>query len=209
MKLAEGESSLSSYPAFAPPGGAAQATLTSHRLVWLQGTQEEHYPLDKITAVTYGFERASRRISWAVAMLVFAVCLGIFLAWAQANLPSLAESMVRSLADSESPQRIEAARSAYRQRVEVMTLMILPLWGLAGMTLAYASWLLYTGIRGKTRVVATIYAITRLLERRGRDPDLLEFGELLAQRACGLQAVAVAEPPIDQHLIDWIPKKTG
>lgn len=207
MKLGLDEVSLANYPAAAPAGSGVQATLTSHRLVWLQGTQEEHYPLNKTSCVSYGFERAHRSVTWAVIMLVIAVMLAAFLGWAQTNLPALAESMVKTLADHESPQRIEAARRAYAQRVDTLSMAILPLWGLAGALFMYATWLLYSGIRGMTRVVFTSMAVSRVLQQRGRDSQLLEFGELLAQRACGLEPRAEAEPEVDTELLDWIPNK--
>jgi hypothetical protein len=211
MKLAQDERSLSNYPPTAPRGRGAQATLTSHRLIWLQDTQEEHYPLSHITGVTYGYERMQRRISWALALLIGAAALAVFLGWAQSNLPTLAESMVKTLADSENPERIAAARRAYDQRVDAMMLMIMPLWGVAGAVLAYAAWLLYTGIRGETRVVITAYATIRNLSRRGHDPGLLEFGEQAAQRVAGLEPTVGLEPELepvmDSSMIDWIPPK--
>jgi hypothetical protein len=207
MKLAEGETSISNFPTVAPRGGGVQATLTSRRLVWLRDAVEEHYPLDKITCVTYGFERARGSVTWAVILLLFAIGLGIGLAWAQANLPSMAESMVKTLADSEKPERIVGARLAYTQRVDTLMLMILPLWGLAGAVLAYATWLLYAGVRGETRVQITSFAVTRTLERRGLLPQLLEFGELVAQRAAGLQSRPSAAPAVDPNMVDWIPTK--
>ncbi len=211
MKLAQDERSLGNYPTAAPRGRGIQATLTSHRLVWLQDTQEEHYPLGHITSVTYGYERLQRRVNWALALLIFAIALAAFLGWAQSNLPSLAESMVKTLADHESPERIAAARRAYEQRVDAMMLMIFPLWAVATALLAYASWLLYTGIRGETRLLITAYGAARTLSRRGRDPRLLEFGELTAQRAAGLEPSAESEPIIesdlDSDMVDWIPPK--
>lgn len=214
MRLADEERSISNYPAVAPRGHGVQATLTSRRLVWLQDTQEEHYPLDRITCVTYGYERMRRSVTWAVILLVVAVTLAIFLGWAQTNLPALAESMVKTLADHESAERIAAARRAYQQRVDAMMLMILPLWGVAGALLLYACWLLYTGIRGETRLVITAFAVTRVLAQRGRDAAMLEFGELLAQRAAGLESgqrpETAREPVLDTAgMIDWIPKKRG
>ncbi|MGH8459750.1 MAG: hypothetical protein ACRESV_10385, partial [Nevskiales bacterium] len=155
MRLAEDETSIANYPLIAPKGRGVQATLTSRRLVWLRDNQEEHYPLDKITCVSYGFERARRSVAWAVILLLFAIGLGIGLVWAQGNLPSLTDSMVQSLADSETPERIAAARRAYERRVDALMLMVLPLWGLAGAALTYAAWLLYTGIRGETRMLIT------------------------------------------------------
>lgn len=211
MKLAQDERSLSNYPVAAPQGRGVQATLTSHRLIWLQDSQEEHYPLDRVTSVVYGFERMRRRMNWAVALLIMAITLAIFLGWAQSNLPSLAESMVKTLADHESPERIAAARRAYEQRVDAMMLMILPLWGIAGALLMYSAWLLYTGIRGMTHVQVTIYAVIRTLSRRGRDPLLLEFGEQVAQRISGLEpdieTESALESVMDPNMIDWIPPR--
>jgi hypothetical protein len=207
MKLAEGEVSISNYPAVAPRGGGVQATLTSRRLVWLRDAVEEHYPLDKITCVTHGFERSRRSASWAVILLLFAIGLGIGLSWAQGHLPALAGSMVQSMADSETPERIAAARRAYERRVDSLMLMVMPLWGLAGAMLTYAAWLLYVGIRGETRVSITSFAVTRLLARRGRDPALLEFGERVAQRAGGLESSTQPEPARAEDFIDWIPPK--
>lgn len=211
MKLAQEERSLSNYPVAAPHGRGAQATLTSHRLIWLQDTQEEHYPLAHITNVTYGYERMQRRIGWALALLISAAVLAVFLGWAQSNLPTLAESMVKTLADSENPERIAAARRAYDQRVDAMMLMIMPLWGVAGAMLAYGTSLFYTGIRGETRVQITAYATVRSLSQRGRDPRLLEFGEQAAQRVAGLEPALEQEPEfepvMDSSMIDWIPPK--
>jgi hypothetical protein len=197
MKLADGETSISCYPPAAPPGRGVQATLTSHRLVWLlDDSREEHYPLDKISCVTYGFERAARSVSWAVFLLLLAIGLGAFLVWAQGNLPALAESMVKALSDSETPERIAAARKAYEQRVNALMLAILPLWGLAGAVLMYAAWQLYTGIRGETRVQFTVLAVTRTLQCRGREPLLLAFGEKVSQWASGLKARNTEAPKV-------------
>jgi hypothetical protein len=207
MKLAEGETSIACYPVAAPRRGA-QATLTSRRLVWLQDDQEEHYPLDKISCVTYGFQRAGGRVAWAVILLLAALALGAGLIWAQGNLPALAQSMVATLADGENPERIAAARRAYQQRVDALMLMILPLWGLAGALAMYAAWLLYTGIRGETRAQITLFAVQRSLQRRGRDPLLLEFGEQAARVAAGLKPDNAASPVAESpDLLDWVPSR--
>lgn len=207
MKLAKGESSVSNYPALAPRGRGVQAVLTSRRLVWLRDAQEEHYPLDRIAGVQLGFERSGRRIHWALALLASAIALGAALVWAQGFLPTMADTLLQSLADSENPERIAAARRSYQQQADALTLMILPLWGLAGAALAYAGWLLYTGIRGETRVSFSALATTRLLQSRGRDTALLEFGELLAQRAAGLESHAAPLPSESDNLVDWIPTR--
>lgn len=207
MKLSEGETSIANYPAVAPKGRGVQATLTSRRLVWLCDTVEEHYPLDKLTCVTYGFERARSSVTWAVVLLLIAGGLGVALIWAQAHLPALAESMVKTLADSENAERVAAARRAYVQRVEAMMLMIMPLWGVAGAMLSYAAWLLYSGIRGETRVLITSFAVTRILARRGRDPQLLEFGEQVARGAAGLRPDTMGKPLQPQELLDWVPTR--
>ncbi len=207
MKLAEGETSIGCYPA-AAPGRGCQATLTSHRLVWLQDEQEEHYPLDKISCVSYGFQRAAGRSSWAVMLLLAALALGVGLLWAQGNLPALAQSMVTTLADSENPERIAAAQRAYAQRVDTLMLMILPLWGLAGALAMYAGWLLYTGLRGETRVQITLFTVTRSLQQRGRDSALLEFGEQAARIAAGLKPDGAAPPTTEPpDLLDWVPTR--
>jgi hypothetical protein len=209
MKLAEGENSIACYPAAAPPGRGIQATLTSHRLVWSDGEQEEHYPLERIGGVTHGFQRTTRSVFWAVVMLVLAAGLGAGLLWAQANLPALADSMVQTLGAGENPERVAAAHRAYQQRVDALMLLAMPLWGVAGALLAYAAWRLYTGIRGVTRVQVTLLPATRTLARRGRDPQLLEFGEQVARRAAGLSAGAKPPPVAEDKFVDWIPARTG
>lgn len=209
MKLGEGETSISNYPAIAPTGRGVQATLSSHRLVWLQGTQEEHYPLDKITAVAQGYERRTGRVIWGVVLLVFALILGIALQAAPSQLPKLLDTTVQTLTDREDPERVAAARRTYQQRLDFLLLALLPLWGIVGSAGLYGVWLGYTGFRGETRVQVTVLATTRTLQQRGRDPQLLEFGELVAQRAARLRSRASAMSAVDQNLVDWIPTKLG
>ncbi len=207
MKLGEGETSIANYPAVAPTGRGVQATLSSHRLVWLQGTQEEHYPLEKITGVSQGYERRTGRVIWGAVLLVFALALGIALQAAPSQLPKLLDTTVQTLTDRENPERIASARRTYQQRLDFLLLALLPLWGVVGAAGLYGLWLGYTGIRGETRVQITLLAITRTLQQRGHDPQLLEFGEKVAQRAAGLRSRASAMPAVDQNLVDWIPTK--
>lgn len=208
MKLTEGEASIACYPAAAPAGHGVQATLTSHRLVWSNGTIEEHHPLSHISCVTYGFQRAARSLIWAVVVLGLAVALSTGLLWAQANLPALAESMVKTLGAGESAERVAAARRAYQQRLDLLMMLVMPLWGLVGVMVMHASWLLYSGIRGETRVQFSLPDATRSLQQRGRDPKLLEFGEWAARRASGLNsAEGVAIEDTNPEFDDWIPKR--
>lgn len=209
MKLGDTETSISNYPAIAPRGRGVQATLTSHRLVWLRDTQEEHYPLDKITCVAQGYERSTGRVIWSVVLLVFALALGIALQAAPTQLPKLMDTTVQTLSDRENPERIAAARRTYQQRLDFLLLALLPLWGVVGAAGLYGLWLGYTGMRGETRVQITSFAVVRTLSRRGREPQLLEFGEHVAQRAAGLQSRPGAAPVVDQNVIDWIPTKLG
>lgn len=207
MKFAENEISIASYPATAPTDGSAQALLTDRRFVWRTGAQEEHYPLDKISCVIRGYERATRRVLWAVVLITLAIALGATLVWAQMDLPNKVESMVQTLSDRETPERITSARRAYQQRVDAVMLMILPLWGLASGLLVYGLWLAYSGLRGETRLQITLFAVTRMLSRRGRDPQLLEFGEKLAQQF-GTGEIRPRQRPGDEpiEIRDFIPR---
>lgn len=207
MNLADGETSLACYPAAAPKGRGVQATLTSHRLVWSDDAYEEHYPLGRISSVTYGFRRNTRNLGWAVVLLTLAALLGALLMWAQANLPALAETMVKTLADSENPERIAAARETYDRRLDLLMLLVLPLWGVVGIMVMHAAWLLYSGIRGVTCVRLSLPEAVRNLQQRGHDQQLLDFGESLARRVAGLDVAAAAGPGTGNDFVDWIPKR--
>lgn len=195
MKFADQELSLASYPANAPTDGSAQAVLTNRRFVWRTGGQEEHYPLDKISCVASGYQRAAHRALWAALLIMLAIAIGATLVWAQVDLPNKVESMVQGLSDRETPERIASARRAYQQRVDAVMLMILPLWGIASGLLVYGLWLAYSGIRGETRVQVTLFAVTRSLSRRGRDSQLLEFGERLGQQFGAVAASGIGSNP--------------
>ena len=144
---------------------------------------EEHYPFSKITCVTQGFHRRAGRLFWASVLFAFATALALGLLWLSANLPQLLQEVIHALADSENPKHIASARRFYEVEVQDAILLLLPvMWSCVGIAVLFGGWLIYSGLRGETRVQLTLFGIHRTLAVRGHDPALLEFGEKVSQQ---------------------------
>jgi hypothetical protein len=138
-------------------------------LVHRSGTHLETLPLAAMSAIRVAFERHTRRLGWAVTLVVIAL---VMLAIA-GPLGTFA-----STALAAGPQSVALMQGVYRLLEALASL--LPVAALAcligGIVLGVFGWL------GSTTLVVALPGSERVYSVRGRDPQLLEFAEALSER---------------------------
>jgi hypothetical protein len=182
MKFAEGESQLASYTHKSPRHGTRTLVLTGRRLQLAQGPREDHFPLRSIQAVSLDFHRRRADLVSGTVLLLFVLLFASVMSWLQSNMPAVVGYMVGTAAEfgyDEGQRQVMLQQMTGRAQT---LLSLFPLfWGLLTLSLAYALWLLYTGIRGETRLRIVLADGSHEFAVRGNNAGLMEFGQTVAQ----------------------------
>jgi hypothetical protein len=153
----------------------ARFTLYANRLVLAGGDMMETIPLAHIASVRVAFERDARKLNWAIGLLLLALLLALVSAPLQAWMTDLA-SKVASSAGRES---LEAVLIAVFGAIGQLARMLFPtalLLAAGAVALLVFFWI------GHTTLTLAFAATERVCAVRGRDPQLVDFADLLGER---------------------------
>jgi uncharacterized Tic20 family protein len=153
----------------------ARFTLYANRLVLAGGDAMETIPLAHLASVRVAFERDARKLNWAIALLtlalVFAVVSGPLQSWMM--------ELSSKVAASAGRESLEAVLLAVFRTVALLARLLFPL---ALMLAAGAVALLVFFWLGQTTLTLAFAATERVCAVRGRDPQLVDFADLLGER---------------------------
>jgi len=157
------------------PQRGARFTLYANRLVLAGNDAVETIPLAHLASVRVAFERDMRKLNWAIGMLalalVFAVVSGPLQSW-MIDLGS-------KVAASAGRESLEGVLIAVFGAVRVFARLLFPtalLLGAGAVALLVYFWL------GQTALTLAFAATERVCAVRGRDPQLVDFADLLGER---------------------------
>ena len=167
------ESPIAHFEFIAGPQRGSRLTLYPARLLHEGAGLMESMPLDALAAVGAVYARDERKIGWGAALVVVAlVLLAVF-----RPLAHLAASAGAQVADAQAMgQLLRATLAALEALANLLPLAAGA--GLAGgIALAVFGWL------GTTTLTLMLPAGERAYAVRGRNPLLVDFATLLAERA--------------------------
>ncbi len=153
----------------------ARFTLYANRLVLAGGDTMETIPLAHLASVRVAFERDARKLNWAIGLLVLALIFALVSGPLQAWMTDLA-SKVAASAGRES---LEAVLISVFGAVRLFARMLFPtalLLAAGAVALLVYFWL------GQTTLTLAFAATERVCAVRGRDPQLVDFADLLGER---------------------------
>ena len=151
----------------------SQLILYPRCLVHRSDSELETVPLARVTAIKVSFKREPRRMGWGTACVIAALLL---LAIAS-PLGSFAHSAAQDMA--ANPQGVARALYSLLRFTEVLA-AVLPAIALAGVI--GGGYLAVLGWRGSTTMTLALGGANRAYSARGRDPRLLDFAEMAAER---------------------------
>jgi hypothetical protein len=144
-----------------------ELSLFKSSLVHRGGDGFETIPLDRISAISVGFERDPRRMSWGFVLLIVAMLL-LAAFWPSRML--IAATLAEVTAQGQAGTFLPAALRAINAFVSLLPYLS------AGAAL-WATALLALGWIGETVLRIVIAPVERTFSTRGRDPELYEFAE--------------------------------
>lgn len=166
------EAPLASYEFRRGPLAGTHLSLFQTRLVHRGGAGFEAIPLDRIGALSVGFERDSGRMAWGGILIVVALAvLGAF--WPLRAL--VAATLAEVTAQAQAGTFLPAALHALELFVGLLPYLSVALALLATMFLALG-WI------GESVLRVVIAPSERIFCSRGRDPLLHEFAEAVSER---------------------------
>ncbi|MBV9192373.1 MAG: hypothetical protein JO292_06445 [Betaproteobacteria bacterium] len=151
----------------------SQLILYPRCLVHRSDAELETVPLARVTAIKVSFKREPRRLGWGIACLIAALLL---LAVAS-PLGSFAHTSAQEMA--ANPQGVARALYGLLRFTEVLA-ALLPAIALGGVI--GGAYLAVLGWRGSTTMTLSLGGSERAYGARGRDPRLLDFAEMAAER---------------------------
>lgn len=153
----------------------ARFTLYANRLVLAGGDAMETIALAQLASVRVAFERDARKLNWAIGLLALALVFAMVSGPLQAWMTDLA-SKVASSAGRESLEAVlVSVFGAVRLFARLLSPAALLLAGVAVALLVFF-WI------GHTTLTLAFAATERVCAVRGRDPQLVDFADLLGER---------------------------
>jgi uncharacterized Tic20 family protein len=153
----------------------ARLTLYANRLVLIGNDAMETIPLAHLASVRVAFERDARKLNWAVGLLM----LAFLLAAISGPLQSWMMDLSAKVAASAGRESLEAVLVAVFGAMAQLARMLMPLalvFGAGAVALLVFFWL------GHTTLTLAFAATERVCAVRGRDPQLVDFADLLGER---------------------------
>ena len=151
----------------------SQLMLYPRCLVHRSASQLETVPLSRVTAIKVSFKRDARRVGWGIACVLTA----LLLLAVSSSLGSFAHGAAQEM--TASGQGVARALYSLFRFIEVVA-AVLPAIALAGAI--GGAMLTVLGWRGATTLTLTLGGAERAYSVRGRDPRLLDFAEMAAER---------------------------
>ena len=151
----------------------SQLILYPRCLVHRSDSELETVPLARVTAIKVSFKREPRRLAWGAACVIVALLLFAI----ASPLGSFAHSSAQEMA--ANPQGVARALYGLLRFTEVLA-SLLPAIALAGVL--GGGYLAVLGWRGSTTMTLGLSGSERAYSARGRDPRLLDFAEMAAER---------------------------
>jgi len=169
----ESQLALSRFDFTTGSNRGSQLMLYPRCLVHRSDSQLETVPLARVTAIRVSFKRDARRLGWGIVGVVAALLLIAISGPLGTFAHGAAQEMV---ANGQG-----VARALYGLfRVVELFAAVLPAIALAGAV--GAAMLAVLGWRGSTTLTLTLSGAERAYSVRGRDPRLLDFAEMAAER---------------------------
>lgn len=156
----------------------AHFTLYDNRLVLAGADAMETLPLAHLASVRVAFERDARKLHWAIGLLVAATILIALSGPLQAWMQALTESAQRGSSDDSIKSVLLASFEAIRHFARLFTPVALLLFA-GSAALVFFFWL------GHTTLTLAFAATERVCAVRGRNRQLMDFADLLAERLAG------------------------
>ena len=169
----ESQLALSRFDFTAGANRGSQLMLYPRCLVHRSDSQLETVPLSRVTAIKVSFKRDPRRLGWGIACGLTALLLLAI----SSPLGTFAHGAAQEL--TASGQGVARALYSLLRFMEVLD-ALLPAIALAGAV--GGAMLAVLGWRGATTLTLTLGGGERAYSVRGRDPRLLDFAEMAAER---------------------------
>ena len=167
------EPPIASFDFLAGPQRGTRLTLYAARLLYQGSGHLESLTLGAIAAVRVAYQRDARKIGWGAALMILAlVLLALF-----RPLAALAGGAAAEVAEGQAVAVL--LRATLRILEAIANLMPLA----AGGCLAGGVALIVFGWLGYTTLVLTLPAAERAYAVRGHNQLLIDFADLLAERA--------------------------
>jgi hypothetical protein len=169
----ESQLALSRFDFTTGSNRGSQLMLYPRCLVHRSDSQIETVPLARVTAIRVSFKRDARRLGWGIVGVVVALLLLAI----SGPLGAFAHGAAQEMAANGQG----VARALYGLfRVVELFAAVLPAIALAGAV--GGAMLAVLGWRGSTTLTLTLSGAERAYSVRGRDPRLLDFAEMAAER---------------------------
>jgi hypothetical protein len=153
----------------------ARFTLYDNRLVLAGADAVETVPLAHLASVRVAFERDARKLHWAIGLLFVALVLGSL----SGPLASWMQALQAKVSSNASGESLEAVLLASFSAIGHLARLLVPVaWIL---TLIAAALLALFWI-GHTTLTLAFAATERACAVRGRNRQLMDFADLLAER---------------------------
>jgi hypothetical protein len=168
-----------------PSGGqrGARFTLYPNRLVLAGAETMETIPLAHLASVRVAFERDARKLNWAIGLSLVALVLALLSGPLQSWMHSLAASAGAGSGDDSLRGVLVSVFSALAALARLLMPLALLMFAAAA-ALGFLFWM------GQTTLTLAFAAAERACAVRGRDRQLVDFAELLAERLVARPAQA-------------------
>jgi uncharacterized Tic20 family protein len=166
---------LAGYDIASGPQRGARFALYANRLVLAGGDMVETIPLVHLASVRVAFERYARKLNWAIGLLVLALVFAVVSGPLRAWMMELSVKVAASAGRESLEAFLLAAFGAVAQLARLLFPLALILAAVAAALLALF-WL------GQTTLTLAFAATERVCAVRGRDPQLVDFADLLGER---------------------------
>ena len=153
----------------------SRLTLYACRLVHRGGDSTEIVPLAHLAAVRVAFERDARKLNWAVILLLVALPLALV----SSPLHGWMAEAAAKVGEHSRNESVDAMALAVYGMLAFVARLCLPLAGLfavGAIALLVFFWL------GLTTLTLSFAAVERNYSVHGRNPLLVEFADLVAER---------------------------
>jgi hypothetical protein len=169
---------IAGYDISSGPQRGARFTLYDNRLVLAGADAMETVPLAHLASLRVAFERDARKLHWAVGLLIVALLLGAL----SSPLASWMQALQAKVSSNTSGESLEAVLLASFSAIGHLARLLVPVaWVLAALA---AALLVFFWI-GHTTLTLAFAATERVCAVRGRNRQLMDFADLLAERLAG------------------------
>ena len=163
------------------PSGAQRGgryALYANRLVFSGADASETVPLAHLASVRVAFERDASKLNWAVGLSLAA----LFLALLSGPLQSAMNALAGKVAAGAGGESLESILLVSFNALAALARLFMPV---ALLMFAGAAALVVFFWLGQTTLTLAFAATERACTVRGRDRQLVDFAELLAERLAG------------------------